>query len=124
MEQGFDVAEGGPGAVRGLGDSVEEVPDLDRVGLVERIVGGKQDPAGAREVEGVAQQALPQYAAAVDVDVGLDVVGDPAFGLKATLSSRAPSGMRSSASRMLALFQCSSIAMSFIVMSFRVQVLW
>jgi hypothetical protein len=42
--------------------------------------------------------------------------------LKATLSSRSPPGRRSSASRMLALFQCSSIAMIFIVMSFRVQV--
>lgn len=33
--------------------------------------------------------------------------------LKATLSSRAPSGSLSSASRMAALFQCSSIAMTF-----------
>jgi hypothetical protein len=39
--------------------------------------------------------------------------------LKATLSSRAPSGRRSSASRMLTLFQCSSIAMIFTLPSFR-----
>ncbi len=42
--------------------------------------------------------------------------------LKAVLSSRAPSGSRPSASRMPMLFQCSSIATIFIVMSFRVQV--
>ena len=39
--------------------------------------------------------------------------------LKATLSSRAPSGRRSSASRMPTLFQCSSIAMIFTLMSSR-----
>jgi hypothetical protein len=43
--------------------------------------------------------------------------------LKATLSSRAPSGRRSSASRMLTLFQCSSIAMIFTLPSFAHQLL-
>jgi len=42
--------------------------------------------------------------------------------LKAVLSSRAPPCRRSSASRMLVLFQCSSIAMIFVVLSFWVQV--
>ena len=39
--------------------------------------------------------------------------------LKATLSSRAPPGRRSSASRIFTLFQCSSIAMIFTLMSSR-----
>src|SRR6202042_55643 len=38
--------------------------------------------------------------------------------LKATLSSRAPAGRRSRALRMPALFQCSSMAMIFTVVSF------
>ena len=59
VEQGFGVAGGDLGAVRGVGDGVEELPDRGCAGLVEGIVGREQHLVGAGEVESVAQQAFP-----------------------------------------------------------------
>src|ERR1700757_847062 len=63
-EQDFRVAGGDLRAVRGAGDGVEELPDLRRTGLVERVVGREQQVVGAGEVEGVPQTALLQHSAA------------------------------------------------------------
>ena len=54
VKQGFGVAGGDLGAVRGAGDGVEELPDRVSAGLVEGVVGGEQHPVGGGEVEGVA----------------------------------------------------------------------